>query len=1645
MPRQSKLPFPTLRSPKLTNNGGDKQANYSEQPNGEQATGKRANNEQRENKEDSREGASNKQQALRPMAAQERIGTFEKHTKGVGRKIMEAQGWQEGNGLGNGRNEGIKHAIKACGQLPSSKKGFGYESKEKREEEWQTPSSTRKAPTIPTNVYELPISNRYCPFEESGGKMDYDEYLRRWSEGEYKETDTHKDPRDAMYIRTILKEKTRRRSMDEEEGDEMGNGDQDLCTIKRQGDEMKRDSKKRKSEEARSPLIRESRDGEEIPPTKDQPMEVEAELPILFPPSTQPIQIPSIEGEEIGNERLELPTHSVGAGEERDKGEETPQTKDPPIDAEIRSPTPFPPSTQMSSAKEEEQGDKMLESPTSSIGGREEREKVKDAQREIPANPLLKPNEDVRSKMIKNKNTQKNETAQENRNAQNNKNAQKNENARNKENIQGSGDTNAHMQAQGVRGHEGIKAKTLGASASNASIISQPGAGADGPINVSNWSLPKISEEPTNKTTKKQKGMESLAEESIERMPIPRGRKNEEEEVRFWGKTKQKSDVKTKQNVHYECNTCQSSNCEDVKRTKILAPLGDEDDEQPNHDKNEENVENLLEHANWIPMEDDDRIKERPVIEDTDEEEGSKHRIVAIVNGKCIILQIDCGAFASIMHRDKAHELGLPVERLETTVNARSATGGLQITHQTLAEADLGSVRCTIRFLLVDSPRFRKSMILVGSSTLKTLNMDVDFKNQIVKINGILQIPMFDCGSSARDYIWKIKQSYASFKSTNIRMRTRIRVPPMDTRRVEIYLDNMDKASLSNTMVFFKANPKTRNGLQFIDALIQKDYPWMEEPLKVSIHNPHPTARCVEYGEKVGSLKPLVNRELLERLPGLDLENEVHLIEDLDDELVEDNLIAALEEGSTEDGRDGKEQEVSLKEMERNLDRYLNRLEEPSLREKEQKDKAQIKEVLNRVKKTLKEKDGGIVPEFREPPTETQEEVANFFRIPENIRNEIAFTHHENRKNVKGTKLTTRDDLTPAEVDALVEESQAEKAAYWEQLGRPAMISRAHYGSLLTPEQRKEAEDMIWEFRCTFADQALHLKAGIKVFAADFGVNGVEKPRAIPRPGNAFSKKLFAKYIAALMRANMVRKAVTSARANSFLVAKPKAPEGTRQVKTMADLTDDLPETAIFARWRLVTDLSKVNLCIDDCIYSQVTNRTILSSFRKKFFLTLDVKECFHQLKVTRATSEDLLTFVGPGDSGPNLRYCVTPMGSSVSSSLIGMTLNLIYAPIFESGTSSLVLYADNLIVLDDSMTNLLKTFRRICEANVAWNVGLKLNDVHIGYSTTSDENTAIDVLGVTIHRGKFQIPSKRRRENADTSKITTRKHLIRLMGMCSWYGHFSPAVAGILKLLREDMKAFKTRKAFVITDKMQRLIDLMVNIFVSSPGLEILSEQEHQDLPLICISDASKLGYGGTLVALRGSTIIPIRAHSKCWGESLSRSCSNRLETIAVYLVASAFDEIIQNKKIFCLTDSNYAKTIYQKEIHLIPPKLRYPVLCMRESYHFRIWHLAGKLNLISDLLSRYLTPDLTNFPELGSEKAHFVKTHMRQSDIPTALADEIHEVYRDYVNESGYDVEDMITEELRRNMPDVLQIDNISGGQYPARVTTLAAWEKA
>ncbi|NXQ52161.1 GPTC3 protein, partial [Anthoscopus minutus] len=53
------------------------------------------------------------------------VGTFERYTKGFGRKVLEQQGWTEGLGLGSS-NSGMAEALDNEGQNPRCKRGLGY-------------------------------------------------------------------------------------------------------------------------------------------------------------------------------------------------------------------------------------------------------------------------------------------------------------------------------------------------------------------------------------------------------------------------------------------------------------------------------------------------------------------------------------------------------------------------------------------------------------------------------------------------------------------------------------------------------------------------------------------------------------------------------------------------------------------------------------------------------------------------------------------------------------------------------------------------------------------------------------------------------------------------------------------------------------------------------------------------------------------------------------------------------------------------------------------------------------------------------------------------------------------------------------------------------------------------------------------------------------------------------------------------------------------------------------------------------------------------------------------------------------------------------------------------------------------------------
>ncbi len=58
---------------------------------------------------------------------QSKVGNFEKHTKGFGRKLLEKSGWKEGDAIGNPTRGGLASALDASdGKTPLDKTGLGF-------------------------------------------------------------------------------------------------------------------------------------------------------------------------------------------------------------------------------------------------------------------------------------------------------------------------------------------------------------------------------------------------------------------------------------------------------------------------------------------------------------------------------------------------------------------------------------------------------------------------------------------------------------------------------------------------------------------------------------------------------------------------------------------------------------------------------------------------------------------------------------------------------------------------------------------------------------------------------------------------------------------------------------------------------------------------------------------------------------------------------------------------------------------------------------------------------------------------------------------------------------------------------------------------------------------------------------------------------------------------------------------------------------------------------------------------------------------------------------------------------------------------------------------------------------------------------
>lgn len=100
-----------------------------------------------------------------------KTGDFEKHTKGIGRKVLEKNGWKEGRGIGKWR-EGDPQIIDSQGQLSYSKKGLGFygQSLKRHHLRRQAPlARIHQQAVLEPGQGSVRITTCYDPLDQGGG------------------------------------------------------------------------------------------------------------------------------------------------------------------------------------------------------------------------------------------------------------------------------------------------------------------------------------------------------------------------------------------------------------------------------------------------------------------------------------------------------------------------------------------------------------------------------------------------------------------------------------------------------------------------------------------------------------------------------------------------------------------------------------------------------------------------------------------------------------------------------------------------------------------------------------------------------------------------------------------------------------------------------------------------------------------------------------------------------------------------------------------------------------------------------------------------------------------------------------------------------------------------------------------------------------------------------------------------------------------------------------------------------------------------------------------------------------------------------------------------------------------------------------
>ena len=244
------------------------------------------------------------------------------------------------------------------------------------------------------------------------------------------------------------------------------------------------------------------------------------------------------------------------------------------------------------------------------------------------------------------------------------------------------------------------------------------------------------------------------------------------------------------------------------------------------------------------------------------------------------------------------------------------------------------------------------------------------------------------------------------------------------------------------------------------------------------------------------------------------------------------------------------------------------------------------------------------------------------------------------------------------------------------------------------------------------------------------------------------------------------------------------------------------------------------------------------------------------------------------------------------------------------------------------------KLFSRLRQANLTVNlVKSEFGHAHVMY------------LGHVVAQGQVKPVDAKVRVIVEYPAPTTRKELMRFLGMAGYYRKFCRNFASVCEPLTNLLKK---NSVFLWSESCQKAFETIKSLLVSAP---VLATPDF-DKPFMLAVDASDVGVGAVLLQEDSKGVDHLIGYfSHKFNASQRNYSTSEKEALALVYALQHFDFYINPARFPLQVYTDHNPLVFLNKVKTKNQRLWRLAL---QSHDLEICHIAGKDNVLADALSR-------------------------------------------------------------------------------------------